>query len=57
MRQMVGRKPKLTPEQARQVREWAALGRTPSQVARRFGIGVTTLKSYIRREHKREEYA
>jgi len=49
-----GRKPKLTPEQVRAVRAWAALGTNKTAVARRLGIGLTALDRYIARAHKRD---
>ncbi len=49
----VGRKPKLTPEQVRVVRAWAALGTNKTAVARRFGIGISTLDAYLAGAHKR----
>lgn len=50
---IVGRKPALTPEQVRAVREWAAFGRSAPQVARNLGIGYSTLRRYLAGEHKR----
>lgn len=49
----VGRKPKLTPEQVRAVRAWAAFGTNKTAVARRLGITLTTLDTYLSGGHKR----
>ena len=54
---MNGRKPKLSPEDARRVREWASFGTNQSEVARRLGIDRRTVRYYINRVHKRPEYA
>jgi DNA invertase Pin-like site-specific DNA recombinase len=43
-----GRKPALTPEQARQVRERVAAGERKSALAREFGISRETIYSYLR---------
>ncbi len=53
----VGRKPKLTPEQASDLRAWAAQRMTLATKAAQLGIGLTTARSYIRCAHKRREYA
>lgn len=51
-----GRKPKLTPEQQAELRAWAAIGRTRAQVARRYGVSVTTIDNYLRGAHKRTQH-
>jgi DNA invertase Pin-like site-specific DNA recombinase len=43
-----GRKPALTPEQARQLRERAAAGEQKSLLAKEFGISRETVYSYLR---------
>lgn len=43
-----GRRPALTPEQARQLRERAAAGEPKSALARQFGISRETVYSYLR---------
>jgi DNA invertase Pin-like site-specific DNA recombinase len=43
-----GRKPALTPEQARQVRERVAAGERKSALAKEFGISRETIYSYLR---------
>lgn len=43
-----GRKPALTPDQARQVRERAAAGEKKSALAEEFGISRETVYSYLR---------
>lgn len=53
----VGRKPKLTPEQASDLRAWAAQRMTLAEKARELGIGLTAAKNYISGAHKRREYA
>jgi DNA invertase Pin-like site-specific DNA recombinase len=45
-----GRKPALTPEQARQLRERAAAGEPKSALAKEFGISRETVYSYLRAE-------
>lgn len=47
-----GRRPKLTPEQVRALRQWAALGTTVSAVARRLGVSRGTLHRYLAGDHK-----
>jgi DNA-binding CsgD family transcriptional regulator len=54
---MNGRKPKLTPDQVRALREWAAFGKNMSEVGARLGINRRTVGAYLRREHKRREFA
>ena len=43
-----GRKPVLTPEQAREVRERVATGERKSALAKEFGISRETVYSYLR---------
>ncbi|MGP4104622.1 helix-turn-helix domain-containing protein [Nonomuraea sp. KM90] len=43
-----GRRPALTPEQARELRERAAAGEPKSALARKFGISRETVYSYLR---------
>lgn len=43
-----GRKPALTPEQARQLRERAAAGARKSALAQEFGVSRETVYSYLR---------
>lgn len=54
MTTLTGRRPKLTPEQVRALRQWAALGTTVSAVARTLGVSRGTLRRYLARAHKRE---
>lgn len=56
-RRQVGRRPVLTPEQARQVREWAAFGVNYASVARRLGVSRNAVINYARGAHKSEGYA
>jgi DNA-binding CsgD family transcriptional regulator len=49
---MTGRPPKLTAAQVRELRAWAAYGRSLAAVARRLGIGRSTAATYLRDEHK-----
>jgi DNA-binding CsgD family transcriptional regulator len=49
---MTGRPPKLTASQVRELRAWAAYGRSLAAVARRLGIGRSTAATYLRDEHK-----
>ena len=48
-----GRKPKLTPEQVAELRQWAVYGTNRTEVARRLGVSTQTLRCYLRGEHKR----
>ena len=48
-----GRKPKLTPEQVRKAREWAAIGLSMSQAAAHFGVHRTVFRDYLNGKHKR----
>lgn len=50
--QLIGRKPRLTADQAEAIRQWAALGTTRAEVARRFGVCPETITKYIRGEIK-----
>lgn len=50
-----GRKPKLTPEQAAEVRAWAAQRKTLAQKAAELGVAESTVKNYINAVHKRAE--
>ncbi len=52
---IAGRKPKLTPDQAAELRAWAAQRKTLVQKAAELGIGVATAKHYINGAHKRAE--
>lgn len=54
MTTLTGRRPKLTPEQVRALRRWAALGTSISGVARTLGVSRGTLRRYLARAHKRE---
>jgi predicted transcriptional regulator len=49
---LVGRKPKLSPDQVRQLREWAAFGRNQTDVARRMGISTGAVRNYLRGTQK-----
>lgn len=49
---IVGRKPKLTPEQQAELRRWASIGKRTGEAARYFGICTTTLNAYLRGEQK-----
>ena len=51
---MVGRKPKLDPVTVRRLREWAAFGRSVSEVATKIGVNRRTVYHYLRGQHKRE---
>ena len=50
-----GRKPKLTPAQAEQLRAYHRQGRQWRDLAAMFGIDCSTVGTYLRREHKRRE--
>ena len=54
---MVGKRPYLTPEQARHARELAQRGVTQTVIGQRLGINRRTVGAYIRGQHKRREYA
>ena len=43
---------KLTPEQARKAREWAAIGRSMKGAAKHFGVCPNVLRAYIRGTHR-----
>ncbi|WP_347285241.1 helix-turn-helix domain-containing protein [Corynebacterium stationis] len=45
-----GRAKALTDEQLAQAREWVIAGVPKAEVARRLGIGRTTLYSYLKQE-------
>lgn len=47
MTTLTGRRPKLTPEQVRALRRWAALGTSISGVARTLGVSRGTLRRYL----------
>ncbi len=49
---MVGRRPKLTPEQAQRVREWAANRKTAAQLATELGVSRRAIYDYIHGTHK-----
>lgn len=49
---MTGRRPKLTADQVRALREWAAFGRSTAAVARRYGVTTNTIRGYLRGEVK-----
>jgi transposase len=53
----VGRKPALTPHDARTARYLVRKGWKHYEVARIFGVNRSTIGTYTRREHKRREYA
>ena len=46
-----GRKPKLTPQQAAELRAWAAGRMTLREKAASLGIGLTTARNYINGAH------
>jgi DNA-binding CsgD family transcriptional regulator len=46
-----GHKKKLTPEQERQLLQWAAFGTSKQQVRNRLGIGQHALLKYLRKTH------
>jgi transposase len=48
-----GRPPKLTPDQVRELRAWAAYGTSKAAVARRFNVSTKTVTAYIQRRHVR----
>lgn len=48
-----GRPPKLNAAQVRELHQWAAFGTSKVAVARRLGIGKTTLDRYLAGEHVR----
>ncbi len=52
---ITGRKPKLTPEQAAELRDWAEQRKTLKQKAAELNIRVETARAYIRGVHKRPE--
>ena len=52
---MCGRKPKLTPAQAEQLRAYHRQGWQYRDLAAMFGIGLGSVGNYLRREHKRRE--
>lgn len=54
--EVAGRPPKLSPEDARKVRDWAALGTSVPQVAARFGVSPRTMREYVKGNHKRKDY-
>ena len=45
---LCGRKPRLTLEQARELRRWAEFGTTRAEVARRLGVTPDTVTRYVR---------
>lgn len=47
-----GRVPRLTPEQAKRLRAWAAFGTSTGEVGRRLGVTPQTVRRYIRDEIK-----
>ena len=49
---MIGRKPKLSPDQVRQLREWAANRKTARAMAAELGIATSVLHAYLRGERK-----
>jgi transposase len=57
MSEWVGRKPALTPHEARTARYLVRKGWKHYEVARIFGVNRSTIGTYTRREHKRREYA
>ena len=46
-----GRKPKLSPAQAAELRQWADARKTLQQKAAELGISVSAAKTYINRAH------
>lgn len=52
-----GRKPALTPNDARTARWLVSKGWRHHEVARVFGVNRSTIGTYTRREHKRRELA
>lgn len=55
--QFVGRKPRLTPEHADELRAWAAQRMTLAEKAAQLGVSRTTVSNYIRGALKRQGYA
>lgn len=49
-----GRPPKLPPETVQALRVWAAIGKNVPEVARNLGVSPTTVRRYLRAEHKRK---
>ena len=47
-----GPPPKLTPEQVAALRQWAALGRSAADIARRWGVSPTTIRTYLSGQRK-----
>jgi hypothetical protein len=50
--QLMGRPPALSRAKLRRLREWQANRKTAKDMAAELGIGVSTLHSYLRGEHK-----
>ena len=48
----MARRPKLTPDQVRELRAWARVGRNQKAAAAYFGVQSDTLRVYLRRQHK-----
>jgi aryl-alcohol dehydrogenase-like predicted oxidoreductase len=53
--EMCGRKPRLTPAQAEQLRAYHRQGFRYIDLASMFGISIQSVGVYLRREHKRRE--
>lgn len=47
-----GRPPKLSPETVQALRVWAAVGTSMAQAARNVGVSTSTLRRYLRAQHK-----
>lgn len=52
MRIMTGRPPKLTPAQQSRMVFLYTIGTPPRVLAQQFGIDTSTVRAYIRGEHK-----
>jgi len=48
-----GRNPALTVEQAKQIKDWATLGRNMADVARNMGLSVKTVQACVNGQHKK----
>ena len=49
---ILGRRPKLTEAQQRELEAWARIGTSKVAAARYFGIGATALDAYLKKLHK-----
>lgn len=50
---MIGRKPALTAEQMQELKRWAEIGTSRTEVARRFGVDRRIVGRYLRGGCKR----